>query len=102
MKLLATARPNKKYRWHNNINFVIQARINNKIRYYEVGDGYEHCLSEELVKLLFPNGMIKDRPFLAKENKEFYAVLNRRKNRYKETYEKLKMNNEIKLIRTKY
>jgi len=102
MKILATAKPNQKYRWHKNIDFVIQARINNKIRYYEVADGRENCISEELVKLLFPNGMIKDRPFLAKENPDFYVVLNRNKKRYKDNFNKLKGDNLPKFRRTKF
>lgn len=109
IQILATAIGNKKYRWHRNINFTIQARlVNNQVRYYEITDNYESCLSEQLVKSLFPNGMIKDRPFLVKENQDFYAVLNRHKNHYKAIYEELKKDNsEIKrtkhsFIRTKF
>lgn len=102
MKLLATAKPNKRYRWHKNIDFIIlQARMKHKIRYYEIANGRENCISENLVKLLFPNGMIKDRPFLAKENKDFYAILNRNRKQYQETSDQLKRK-KIGFVRTKF
>lgn len=93
MKILATAKPSRQYRWYKSISdFVIQARLtNSQVRYYEVSDWRnEKCLQEELVKALFPLGLIKDRPFLVKENQNFYAVLHRRKKQYKEIYNKLK------------
>ena len=103
MKILATATKNKRYHWHRNITFTIEARLTgNQVRYYEVTSNYESCLTEETVRKLFSGGMIKDRPFLAKENRDFYAVLNRRKKQYKELYRKLKSDNKPKFVRTKF
>ena len=103
MKLLATATKNKRYRWRRNITFTLEARlVGNQVRYYEITSMYESCLSEEIVQTLFPNGMIKDRPFSAKENPDFYAVLYRYKKRYKELYRKLKGDNTPKFVRTKF
>ena len=91
--ILATAHPNKRYRWYHSISdFVIHARTNNShVRYYEVAnDRGEKCLSEELVKAMFPNEiLIKERPFLMKENQTFYAVLHRHKKEYQNVFAQL-------------
>jgi len=96
MKILAIARPNIKYRWYNCISMIIlQAHLNDKrIAYYEIYQGrLPRRVPEQLVEELFPaNIRLKDRPFLAKENPDFYAVLNRHKKRYKVAYQKLLKN----------
>ena len=90
--ILATAHPNKRYRWYYSISdFVIHARTNNShVRYYEVANDREKYLSEELVKAMFPDEiLIKERPFLMKENQTFYAVLHRNKKEYQNVFAQL-------------
>jgi len=96
MRILATAHPSETYRWYQSIrDFVIQARLtNNRLYYYEVsldGNRPEKCLPEATVKALFPTGIpLRDRPFSIKENRDFYTVLNRNRNRFRADYQKLK------------
>lgn len=93
MRVLATARPNMRYRWHSSIRKVrLEARLkNNKVRYYEVFNGDVHCISESLTLSLFPTDcVIRDRPFLVRENQDFYTVLRRHTLKYKEQYKQLK------------
>jgi len=93
MRVLATAHPNKKYRWYGCLEKVtIQAvLINNKIRYYELNGIKQRRIAEENVNVLFPAGaLIKDRPFLRKENRDFFIILKRKKVKFKEDYRKLK------------
>ena len=95
MKVLATARPNKQYRWRASLtNIILQARLkNNKISYYEITTGSIHPkrLSVDSVQAMFPTGiLITDRPFLVADNRDFYAVLNKHVLKYKEVYRKIK------------
>ncbi len=93
MRTLATALPSTRYIWYKSLEQCkLEARlINNQIRFYEIYYDQEKCISEALVKSLFPIGcMLKDRPFLAKENNEFYAVLYRHTVQYKDQYAALK------------
>jgi hypothetical protein len=94
MRILATAKPNKKYRWINNykdIEITVRLR-NNQIRYYEQHkDGRMVLLSEETAKSLFAPGYSHtDQPFLVGENISFYIVVFRQKKRFTERYYKLK------------
>ena len=72
------ATPNKKYKWYSNLeNCVLEARRSgSQIRFYSVINGKEKCLAKTIVKELFPVGRrIKDQPFRATENKEFYSLI---------------------------
>ncbi len=92
-RTLAIATPSDVYRWYCSFKKVIlEARLRDgKIYYYEKFNGSECRISEQLVRELFPTtGMVRDRPFLVKENQDFYAVLNRHKKMYKDQYKKLK------------
>lgn len=100
--IIATAHPNKRYRWYHSISdFIIHAQLqNSQVRYYEIADDRNKCLSEKLVRDLFPDGiLIKDRPFLVKENREFYAILHRHRKEYQNTFTQLI---QSKQIRTKF
>lgn len=93
MKILATAKPNKKYRWRENVNFTIEARhINNQVRYYAIHVKFKRCLTEKIVRLLFPERLVKNCPFLSSENQDFYTVLNRNKKKFKDKFKKLEQN----------
>jgi hypothetical protein len=82
-KTLAKARPNLKYRWYRCFEFVtLEARSTEtgKISFYEInkGIGIEKRISEEIVLSMFRSDCcIADRPFLVKENEDFYAILKR-------------------------
>ncbi|GAF75985.1 unnamed protein product [marine sediment metagenome] len=92
-RTLAIATPSDVYRWYRSLRRVtVEARLREgKIYYYEKFNGSERRISEQLVIEMFPTtGMVRERPFLVKENQDFYAVLNRHKNRYKDQYKKLK------------
>jgi hypothetical protein len=105
MRVLATAKPNRLYRWWHNLEYTtIQARLTNEtIHYYEL-DSFSlkgKMLTEEFVKELFPIGIpIANRPFLAKDNINFYTVLHRNRVRYKDAY--LKLKGKPAMFRTKY
>lgn len=76
--LLATAIPNKKYVYYNNLKrIVIEARKNgSQLRFYEVSADKEKCLPLSIIRQLFlPGTLIKYQPFLKKENKEFCKLL---------------------------
>jgi hypothetical protein len=93
MKTLAIAKPNKRYRWYSSLRQVtLEARLcNNKVHYYELCNGTVNRISEELVRSMFPTGcLIKERPFLVRENHDFYVVLNRHRVNYKPLYKQLK------------
>lgn len=92
-RTLAIATPSDSYRWYRSLKtLILEARLHDgKIYYYEKFNGTERRISEPLVREMFPTtGMVRERPFLVKENTDFYAVLNRHKNRYKDQYKKLK------------
>jgi len=97
MRLLAVAKPNTRYVWYRNfMSVTLEARLfNNKIVYYEIWDGKERRISEKAVKNMFRVGYsVNDQPFLVKENRDFYVVLNRRLADYFPKYKELK-NREI-------
>ena len=75
---LAIAKPNKKYLYFGCfVNTVIEARKSGtQIRFYEITDGKQiKCLSRKVVKELFnASSLIKQQPFLKKENREFYKL----------------------------
>jgi len=76
--ILATARPNKDYRWIKCLQeYILEARRSgDQIRYYTVANGQEKCLTKETILSLFSLGSrVKDQPFRATENKEFYKLL---------------------------
>jgi hypothetical protein len=93
MKVIATALPSTRYRWSKSLeNVKLEARlVRNQVRFYEIYLDKERCITEDLVKSLFPTDCrIVDRPFLAKENKEFYAVVRRHTVKYNDEFLKLK------------
>ncbi len=92
MKILATAKPSMRYRWYASLSAIkLEARLrNNKVKYYEVSDKKEIRLSKESAKQCFPKGSIIDRPFLKKENEDFYAVLYRGKKKFREQFKALR------------
>lgn len=97
--ILATAKPNKIYRWHNSIkDIILQAKlINNRVMFYELWNGSIKCLPENFIKSLFPkNTLIKDRPFTEKGNKDFYAVLHRNQIKYRQKFNEIKNQNDQK------
>lgn len=88
--VLAAARPNEQYIYSSNFAGVtLEARrVNDQVRFYEMNNGHEHSLSEEIVKHMFkPNYPIKEQPFRVNENMEFWAVLNRRQKRFQDVVE---------------
>lgn len=97
MRVLAIATPNPLYQHSNNFNNItIEARLeNNKIHYKEVDNQRKisFTLSEECVKSLFLIGeATTHQPFLLRGNRDFYAVLNRRRRKFQERYQQLKNN----------
>lgn len=93
MRLLATAKPNKRYVWYRNlISVKLEAYLcNNKVIYYEIWNSKERRISEAAVKNMFrPGYSIKDRPFLIRKNQDFYAILNRQLINYFPKYKELK------------
>ncbi len=93
MRILATAHPSKRYCWLASIASIkLEARFtNNKVKFYEVNGKTEVRLSKESVKSFFPGGIaIADRPFLKKENMDFYAVLYRNKRKYQKQFKALR------------
>jgi len=107
MKILAKAYPNPLYINHNNLkDVVLEARlVNDQVRFYETHPettNKEICLSEKVVRSLFPLGKSKtDQPFLKHINKEFWAVLYRRRKRHNEQVTELKTNG-VDFVRTKH
>jgi hypothetical protein len=102
--LLSTAHPSKKYKWNRNFdNVMIEAHFMEKqVRFVEVRDGNSRPIKEELARCLFPISVpIIDRPFLVKENKEFWMILNRHRSRFKVQWETF-LKNKTKLKRTKF
>ena len=106
MKILARAKPSKRYRWYNSISdLILQARlVGGRVIYYELHESdssWSKSLSQDQVKAMFPKGKrIKDQPFLKKENRDFYTVLHRRKEKYKAAYQLL-LEDIPKFVRTK-
>jgi len=91
--ILATAYPSKRYHWWRNFNGVtLEARlVGGRVQFYEVCNGQSRQISEDIVRDLFPVGCrIKDQPFLKKQNEDFYAVLNRYRKKYHETFNQIK------------
>jgi len=101
MKTIATARPNKNYINYRNLrDTIIEARIiGGQVRFYELRSGTEiKCLTQDLVKSLFSqNKLISDRPFLEKENPQFYAILYRNRKSNQETFTRL-INHQIHIL----
>jgi len=96
MRILAIARPNKKYMWYSNIESIhYEARLsNNKVYFYEIDTKQmtERCVSEENVWHMFRlDKPIKKQPFLARENRDFYIILNRDKAKYIERFNEIKL-----------
>ena len=107
MRKIAIGTPNMLYNHYYNLkNMVIEARIaNKKIVYYEVGPDYETCLSSDLVLSMFATDKLKlrDKPFLIKENRALWTVLNRKKVKYKTKFRiLLKESSAPKMRRTKH
>lgn len=97
MKLLAKAHPNQTYENIQSISdIILEARLtdNNQVYFYETHIKRPEWIvkiSEETVLDLFVSSvLIKERPFLLKENKDFDIILNRNKKHYIEAFEILK------------
>jgi hypothetical protein len=79
--VIATAIPSKKYRWYSCFeNVILEVRLTDtgKRSFYEINGGLksEKRIPTDTVKLLFRDDCrVCDRPFLAKENKQFYSIL---------------------------
>lgn len=97
MRVLAVAHPNPIYQHSNNfLNITIEAQLeNNRIHFKEIDHRRKtsFLLSEERVKSLFPIGeAASHQPFLLRNNRDFYAVLNRHRRKFQERYLQLKNN----------
>jgi hypothetical protein len=96
MRTIATARPNPMYENLMSISdLILEAQLsNNQITYYEThskDSQWNVCLKESTVHELFAiDKPIRERPFLARKNRDFFAVLNRSKELYREKFIKLK------------
>jgi len=112
--VLAKAIPNWQYKYIANFRDVIlEARlVGSKVMFYEVReDGREFCLRQETVHQLFDSStLIIERPFLAKskDNRDFYAVLNRHRIKYIERFKELRdqlnepQKPSTKIVRTRH
>lgn len=100
MRTLATAIPNKEYQHFGCLKQIkLEARlVNNQIEYYETRPDPDNesqslsvKISDSTVMELF-NTMYShsERPFLARENKEFYIVINRNRPRFQKEFHLLK------------
>jgi hypothetical protein len=93
MKILATLAHNKKYIWVHTFDKVkIEAILeNDHVSYIEHYNGNVNTLPEELIRQLLcgVNSPVHDRPFLVKENIDFYIVLNRKREKYKNQYNQI-------------
>jgi hydrogenase maturation factor len=92
MKILATAKRNKKYLWEKTFEkcAIVAALENDHITFLEYCNNHVNTLSEERVKSLFPKEInleievpIRECPFLSEENADFFAILNRKQEQYK-------------------
>lgn len=98
MRVLAEAKPNPLYvNYRCLADLTIQAQfMNNQILYVEThskNPDWRAKVKESTLKDMFSvSRQIKDRPFLIKENREFFIVLNRRKKRYHDSFLKIKRN----------
>ena len=96
MEIIATAKPNRKYRWYRCLQSVtLESRSQEgRIYYYEVdaAKGKERRMNEDAIKCMFRvDHSIKDQPFLAKENRSFYAILYRHLKEFQEQFESIKL-----------
>lgn len=92
MKTIAKAKPNKKYRWYQNIcDIILEARSNGaKTFFYSIEQEKEVRISEDVIKDFFrEDRLIKDRPFLRKENSVFYGILFRKRNGFRESFQEI-------------
>jgi hypothetical protein len=92
MKTLAKAKPNKKYRWYQNIcDIILEARSSGtKVFFYSREPKKEVRICESIIKDFFrEDRQLKDRPFLRKENPVFYGILFRNRNKYRESFHEL-------------
>jgi hypothetical protein len=94
--ILAKARPNQLYMYINNLaDLVLEAHlVGNQIHYFETHKNNPNWvvrLKEDTVKALFVDDInIKQRPFLAKENINFFTILYREKAKYRHQFQILK------------
>jgi hypothetical protein len=94
MRTLAQAYPNPLYFGIYSINdLVMEARIeNNKIVFFEThtkNPDWVVQLKEETVRAMFPKDVsIHDTPFIRKDNRRFWVVLN--KHKFPNSYKKIK------------
>lgn len=91
MKTIATAKPNPRYKFFLSISKIrLEARFtdNGRIVFYDIEDGTERLISEESVHNLFRlDKSTTKQPFLARENREFWMVLNRKNTKFKSDFE---------------
>ena len=96
MRILATASPNKSYENIQCISdLILEARLeNNKIKYFETHTKDKTWvieLKENRVFSLFSDEVpVYERPFLFKENRNFYFILHRERPRFHQFYLNIK------------
>ena len=92
MLILATAIPNVRYRWFQNINSckINACLVDGEVCFIEKYKDHEKQLSEDTIRSLFPKDLpVKDKPLLISENLDFCSVLFRNHRRYKDHFESL-------------
>jgi hypothetical protein len=81
LTIIAKANPSRKYKWFSCFeNVRLEARLTDTGRhsFYEINLGLkaEKRISADTVKTLFRSDCrVCDRPFLIKENQQFYSIL---------------------------
>jgi hypothetical protein len=107
IEVLATAKVNELYRWKTTFSKCkIDATVEDgNVLFLEYFNGNVNVLNENLVASLFPLGIsVPDRPFLIRDNQDFYTVLYRNKKRFHEKYEEIVKRKHVpikKIKRTK-
>lgn len=95
IKIIAKAVPNPDYIYLTNIKDVslIAIQNNKKISFAQIDNTGQRTVSEDYIKWLFENDFaqkrIKDRPWMRKNNPEFYVVLQRHRKKYNPIFKKL-------------
>lgn len=107
MNVLAIAKRNEGYRWKDTFKkCIIEAVLENgSVSFLEYYNSNVNTLPEETIRSLFHREgetiTKKDLPFLIDDNVDFYTILNRKQEEYKEKYlEILRDRNKPKIIRT--
>jgi hypothetical protein len=93
MIVLAVAKVNEHYLWKSTYaKCIIEAVINDdkEIQFLEHFNGHTNVLTEAFVQTLFPmECVLRDRPFLIRDNVVFYTILHRDKKRNTEKFKEI-------------